>query len=206
MERGNITAWLASAQPYAQGAALYAQVGTNKTYLRLFALPETVHSRQALVRELRALVAGGRPEIAGPTPPAPPAAAAEPVAPTGGPTSPILATVRQQLRAVRDERSQRHAQLTARNLGKRARYELAVRILALTDQEGKLKAAEAHVRQHGRLPGPVPTAEITDAGVLRQRLGNLVSQRTKLRKNPDRAADLAGAEAEITLIRSKLKS
>ncbi|MFC7669292.1 hypothetical protein ACFQT0_19485 [Hymenobacter humi] len=68
----------------------------------------------------------------------------------------------------------------------------------------KLKEAEAHVLEHGRLPGPVASAEVTDAGELRQRLTNLLSKRSKLRKNPARADDLAAAEAEITLIRSKL--
>ncbi|MDO7853160.1 hypothetical protein [Hymenobacter convexus] len=213
MELGKITAWLASEQRYASGAALYAQMGTNPTYLRLFALPETAFSRQALVRELRTLVGQVKDEIAvldSPArPPEPPAAAdpaPAPVVPSTpvGVGSPALAPVRDQLRAVRDERSHTHAQFTARNLGKKARYALAARILELTDQELKLKDAEAHVLAHGRLPGPVPTAEVSDTGVLRQRLANLCSLRSKLKKKPDRAEDLATAEAEITLIRSKL--
>ncbi|UOQ99897.1 hypothetical protein MUN81_10440 [Hymenobacter sp. 5317J-9] len=215
MELAAITAWLASARPFAQGVALYAQVGTNATYQRLFALGESDYSAQVLARELRAMVGEVKEEIAAlanaAPPPEPPAAALPtpaPVVPNTpvGVGSPALAQVRAQLRAVRDERSQAHAQLTARNLGKKARYAVAARILELTDQEVKLKEAEAHVLAHGRLPGPVPTAEIDDAGVLRQRLTNLLSLRSKLKKRPDRADDLAAAEAEIILIRSKLHS
>ena len=219
MKLSEITAWLASEQPFSQGAALYAQVGTNATYQRLFALPATDFSREVLQRELKALVRPAPPmgtplaswyQAAPPAAPAP-QPAPEPVPPTPNPLSQgggsaALDQVRLQLRAVRDERSQLHAQLTAKNLGKKARYDIAARILALTDQEVKLKEAQVHVQAHGRLPGPVPTADITDAGVLRQRLTNLLSLRSKLKKRPDRADALASAEAEIILIRSKLKS
>ena len=212
MELGKITAWLQSEQSYAQGAALYAQLGTNKTYLRLFALPATPYSQRVLVRELAALVGEVRQEIEALSPPTPPMAplpASEPVVPGPAISPETKAAIRvlyDQLRVVRDERSHLHPQLTAKNLGKHARQGIAARILDLTDEETRLKALFAHIEVHGRPPGPVPTAEITDAGVLRQRLTNLLSQRSKLRKNPDRADDLAAAEAEITLIRSKLNS
>jgi hypothetical protein len=210
MKLSEVSAWLASDRSFAAGAAIYAAVGRSKTYQRLFALGETPYSRQVLERELVALVREVKTEIDALSPPLPPAApetlapAPEPVVPTGGPASPALAGLRDQLKAVRDERSHLHPQLTAKNLGKTARYAVGARILDLTDEEIRLKALEAHVLEHGRLPGPVPTADITDTGVLRQRLGNLVSLRTKLRKKPARAADLAAAEEEIILIRSKL--
>ena len=56
MELGKITAWLQSEQPWAPGVALYKELGTNKTYLRLFALPVTDFSREVLYRELKAMV------------------------------------------------------------------------------------------------------------------------------------------------------
>lgn len=214
MELGAITAWLASEQPFAQGVALYAKVGTNATYLRLFALPATEYSRQALVRELGSLVHQVKESIAAvagavlpPEPLAPVKPAPAPVVPSTpvGVGTAALANVRAQLRAVRDERSHLHPQLTARNLGKTARYALAARILELTDKVMQLNEIEAHVLEHGRLPGPVPTEEVTDAGVLRQRLGNLMSRRSKLKKQPERAKDLLKVNGEIILIRSKLK-
>lgn len=210
METAAITTWLASAQPFAQGVTLYQKVGSSKTFLRLFKLGETNYSRGVLARELGHLVREVCEELpvlrTSSLPPteSPAVAAVVPSTLPPGVGSPALVQVRGQLRLVRDERSHAHAQLTAQNLGKKARYALASRILELTDQESELKAHEAHVLAHGRLPGPVPTAEVTDAGVLRQRLTNLLSQRSKLRKNPSRADDLASAEAEIILIRTKL--
>lgn len=207
-----ISAWLAAPGSFAQGAALYAAGGPSATYKHLFALGETAYSRQVLERELRALVREVQEEIAAvvpPPPPAPPAAAAAPPAPVPAPPaadSPLLLQVRQQLKAVRDERSTTHAQLTAPNLGKKARYGLAERIATLTDQEVELLAAEAHVLAHGRLPGPVATADVQEEGELRRRLGNLRSRRSKLRQCLERASDLAAVEADITLIESKLKA
>ncbi|MDO7877823.1 hypothetical protein Q5H93_24010 [Hymenobacter sp. ASUV-10] len=204
-----ISAWLASDRPFAQGAALYAAAGPSDTYKRLFGLAATDYSRQVLERELRALVHDVPAEVAAvgplplPEPPAPAGPAPVPGPPAGA-DSPLLVDVRQQLKAVRDERSTCHAQLTAPNLGKKARKALAMRIVALTDQEVALKAAEAHVLAHGRLPGKVATADVVDEGELRRRLGNLRSQRSRLRQRPERAADLVAVDAEITLIESKL--
>ena len=221
MKLSDITAWLASNRDFKQGAALYAALGTNKTYVRLFALGATPYSQQVLGRELQALVGEEKLEIASPSPeppPEPPAAAV----PTPAPEPPkaslaaapvpaaraeqALADVSQQLRAVRDERSHLHPQLTAKNIGKKARGPLALRIVALTAEETRLKVLKAHVLQHGRLPGPVATAELSDAGELRQRLLNLRSRRSKLVGKPEKADKLAAVQAEIDLIQSKLKA
>lgn len=199
MKPSDITAWLASAQDFAQGVALYAALGPSPTYKRLFALGASDYTCPVLARELAALVPAALPEAAAVAGPAPPAVAAPPAE-----TSPLLAQVQQQLKATRDERSFLHPQLTAKGLRQTERQKLAARIVVLTDQEGELKATEAHVRAHGRLPGPVPLAEVSETGELRRRLQNLVSQRTKLRQREDRAADLVACEAAITLIRLKL--
>jgi hypothetical protein len=204
-----ISAWLASDRPFAQGAALYAAAGPSATYQRLFALGATDYSRQVLERELSALVQDVRAEVAAvqSTPPAAPALimpAPVPTPPPAGANSPLLADVRRQLKAARDERSTSHAQLTAPNLGRKARYGLANRIADLTDQEVQLLDTEKHVLAHGRLPGPVATAEVVDEVELRRRLGNLRCRRSKLRQCPERADDLATVEAEINLIESKL--
>ncbi len=220
MKLPDIQAWLASEQDFKQGVALYAALGQNPVYQRLFTLGATDYSRRVLLRELSSLVAPGRDTIAVAVheltalvseinkggevvaelvPPI-----ALPAASVPGVDSPLLADVRQQLKAARDERSHLHPQLTAKNLGKKARLVLALRIVALTSQEVKLKAQEAHVQQHGRLPGPVATAEVTDEAELRQRLLNLRSRRSKLKGKPEQAEKLAAIEAEIALIQSKL--
>jgi hypothetical protein len=209
MNLPDVSTWLASDRDFKQGVALYAALGTSTTYQRLFGLGATEYSCQVLVRELSALVPTPAPETApvpvvvqappAPTPVPVVAPAPELLANVAG----LLADLRQQLRAARDERSHLHPQLTAKNVGKKARLGLALRIVELTGQEVKLKALEAHVQQHGRLPGPVATAEVSDEAELRRRLLNLRSRRSKAKGQPEK---LAAIEAEITLIQSKLTS
>ncbi|MGI4760931.1 MAG: hypothetical protein ACRYF0_09510 [Janthinobacterium lividum] len=205
MKLADITAWLASEQDFAQGVALYAALGENPTYKRLFSLGTGDYTYLVLRRELAALLAPvGPPEPAAASPLPVATALALPATVQEEAASPLLAKVLQELKATRDERSHLHPQLTAKGLRQKERQKIAGRIVVLTDQEGELKATEAHVRQHGRLPGLVPITEVSEAGELRRRLQNLVSQRTKLRKRADRADDLVACEAAITLIRIKL--
>jgi hypothetical protein len=210
MKLPDIDAWLAGDRDFKQGVALYAALGTSTTYQRLFSLGATNYSREVLVRELGGLLAAvPAPALAGEASPGPaleaPALAgqglASPASP--GPALAALDDLHQQLRTVRDERSHLHPQLTARGTGQKRRLGLALRIVELTAQEVGLKAKEAHVRQHGRLPGPVATADVTDEAELRRRLLNLRSRRSKLKDKPEK---LAIVEAEISLIQLKLKS
>ncbi|RSK44704.1 hypothetical protein [Hymenobacter perfusus] len=193
MKHAELLAWLAEPADFAQGAGLYAQLGGSGVYQQLFALGETGYSRQVLVAQLQ-LLAGPVEE---------PAEVVRPlVVPT--PDAGVLAGLRTQLKACRDERSHLHAQLTASGIRATVRCKLAHRICALTDQVQLLLAHEAHLVAHGRLPGPVATQDVTDAGELRRRLDNLISLRAKVRKRPERAAELPGLEADIQLIREKL--
>ena len=203
MNDADIRAWLASGQDFAQGAALYEQVGTSNTFKCLFGLGPTDYSRRVLLRELSALGAAPAPEVPVLAMPAQVAEAWQASPPASEACDVLLADLATQLKAVRDERSHLHPQLTASGLRKTGRQKLASRIVALTDQEVALKAAEAHVRQHGRLPGPVPLAELTDREQLRRLLTNRRAQRSKL-KDPARAADLARVQADIDLLLQKL--
>lgn len=213
MNLPDVSTWLASDRDFKQGVALYTALGTSTTYQRLFGLGATEYSCQVLVRELSALVAELVPEAA----PVPVVVQAPPPAPmpvlvlAPAPellvnAQALLADLRQQLRAVRDQRSHLHPQLTARGTGQKRRLAIALRIVELTGQEVKLKALEAHVQQHGRRPGPVATAEVSDEAELRRRLLALRSRRSKLKNQPEKAEKLAAIEAEITLIKSKLTS
>lgn len=210
MNLADIRAWLASEQDFAQGRALYALVGTNETYQRLFALGETDYGRQVLLRELGGLLSEEVPQpaaVAAPEPsaaPRVPSPAPELPSPPPGLSpgeSPLLGRLYDQLRAVRDERSHLHPQLTAKNVGIKARLATCLRIVALTAQEVELKALVAHVQQHGQLPGPVATADVTEKDELHRRLLNARSRRSKAKQHPER---LVAIEAEITLILSKL--
>ncbi|WP_375435085.1 hypothetical protein [uncultured Hymenobacter sp.] len=208
--RAALHAWLAAPTSFAAGAALYAQVGGSAVYGQLFALGETSYSRQVLVRELRVLASGLEQGPTLPAAPPPKMAPVAPLAPSEPPPthtdSPLLAPLRDQLRQLRDERSQLHAQLTAPRLSRTDRRKMALRICELTGQVGQLLAAEAHVLSQGRLPGVVATADVTDTGELRRRLDNLISLRAKVRKRPERAAELPALDADIILIRHKLSA
>jgi len=212
MNLPDVSIWLASERDFKQGVALYAALGTSTTYQRLFSLGATDYSRQVLARELGALVAPMPAEVTPvmvPTPALAVAPVPAVVPPEAPPTTQLLADLHQQLRAVRDERSHLHPQLTARGSGQKRRLAIALRIVALTSEEVKLKALEAHVQQHGRLPGPVATADVTDEAELRRRLLALRTKRSKLKGQPEKAEKaekLAAIEAEITLIKSKLTS
>ncbi|MBC6698882.1 hypothetical protein [Hymenobacter sp. BT190] len=214
MQTPELIRWLADPTDFAAGVALYAQLGSSPVYRQLFALGETSYSRQVLERELQALASGPLEPVPLPTlpadaPPKPaPAASAVVPEPTQVHTdSPELLPLRAQLRGLRDERSQLHAQLTAPRLSEKDRGKHALRILALGDQVLQLQQLVAHVLSHGTLPaGPVALADVVDQGELRRRLDNLVATRSKVRKNAKRAAELPALEADITLIRLKLTS
>ncbi|MBO3270758.1 hypothetical protein [Hymenobacter defluvii] len=213
--RSDVQAWLANYADYAAGAALYAAHGTSPVYRQLFARGETSYSRQLLVRELTALAT--REESVVPKSPTPKIvlpALETPISVSEAQESPTpkvpasgehARKVLQQLKALRDERSHLHAQLTAPRLARKDRLQLALRILAIGDEVLAAEQRLAYVQQHGHEPpGPVATADVTDAGELRRRLDNLVALRSKVRKRLDRAAELPQLEADIQLIREKL--
>lgn len=205
MNAADIRAWLASGQDFAQGVALYALVGTNDVYQRLFALGASVYGQRVLLRELSALVEQP-PALATPAPAPEPVLAPAPP-PASAVVEALLADLAGQLKGVRDQRSLVHPQLTAPGVRKTGRQKLASQIVGLTDKENELKAAQAHVQEHGRLPGPVPVAEVTDPGELRRLLTNRRALRSKLKKDlPARAADLARVQADIDLLTQKLAS
>ncbi|UOR06738.1 hypothetical protein MUN82_06465 [Hymenobacter aerilatus] len=211
----DVQTWLQQPADFAAGAALYAAHGTSSVYRQLFARGETSYSRQLLVRELQALATREADEAPkSPTleivvsAPVVPFTAPEPQkspTPTTSASEESVRKVRAQLKALRDERSQTHAQLTAPRLARKDRLQLALRILDIGDEVLAAEERLAYVQQHGQLPpGPVATADVTDAGELRRRLDNLVALRSKVRKRPDRAVELPQIEADIQLIREKL--
>jgi hypothetical protein len=213
MNAADIRAWLASGQDFAQGVALYALVGTNDVYKRLFALGASAYGQRVLLRELSALVVEQPPDPVAPAPAPEPVLAPtsppadEPPLPASAVVEGLLADLAGQLKGVRDQRSHLHPQLTAPGLRKTGRQKLAGQIVGLTDKENELKAAQAHVQEHGRLPGPVPVAEVTDRGELQRLLTNRRAWRSKLKKDlPARAADLARVQADIDLLTQKLAS
>jgi hypothetical protein len=209
MQLPELTVWLTQPTDYVAGVVLYEQLGGRALYRQLFAAGETSYSRQLLERELQRLATGLAP-VPVPTRPTPPAPTTAPVVPvaamksTPTPTA-LLQPLREQLRGLRDERSQLHAQLTAPRLSEKDRGQFALRILTIGDLVVGLLRQEQHVLAHGTLPpGPVALADVVDPGELQKRLHNLVANRSKVRKNLKRAAELPAIEAAIQLIREKL--
>ncbi len=173
---------------FAAGVALYAALGSSAVYKRLFASGETGYSRQVLERELKALQHASAPPA-----PVPAAPLAAPAAGTPLPASPELLAARKQLRQLYDERTRTHAQLTAPRLAKLARGEMAFRILDLTEEIEKQNMLCEQLAT-----GTVPAAPVVDET---RRLVNLRCLRSKLKKRPDRAADLAAVEAQIAQLK-----
>lgn len=174
---------------YAAGLALYEAHGSSSVVLSALRYGETVFTRQKLRAELSKLVhivATAAPRIAE-TP------ALVPVGP---------AAEHPERRTWYATRAYAHAQLEL--VGTDAeRQELATIILATSEKiTASYRAVEAPADE---VPSP-DLAALTDEGEIRRLLANLRPQRTKLKKNPDRAADLAQVVAQITVLETKLKN
>jgi hypothetical protein len=84
---------------------------------------------------------------------------------------------------------------------------MSLRILEL----GEL-ISQSYADQPGQIPGQVGQpgqvsghlASLRDAGEIRRQLANLRPQRSKLKKRPDRATDLAQLELDIKFLEKKL--
>jgi hypothetical protein len=179
-------------QGYEQDRLLYEQYGTSAVLKKLFLQGATVYNRKRLALELSKLVIPEKPQ---------------PVKPEAAPSVtelPLLKQVLQELKPLLDERNMCHSQMQVVKSVKE-RGKLAFRILDLSDQLTPLWEKYNYVQQHGTLPPVVVKAlPTTEAGQFRQ-LQNLKSQRSKLKKRPDRAADYAVVCQQITELERALK-
>jgi hypothetical protein len=198
-----IREWLEKGQDYALGVALYEKHGRSRVILSALRYGSSEFTRQKLKSELQKLVQASPASVR--------------VVDTSVkrvhetpkrvqvPTVEVPDEVHLQRRAWFAERNHLHPQLelvttTAERLA------MSLRILELgdlisqsyqapdkTDNTDTTRTASRHV------------SEVTDAGEIRRLLANLRPQRTKLKKRPDRAADLAQVEADIKQLEEKLK-
>lgn len=192
-----IQEWLESGQDYAQGVALYEQHGRSAVVRSTLAFGETDFTRGKLLHALQQLVL---PQVGTTRPAAARPAAAPPAAVTP------VAVVDPQRRDWLAERNHLHAQLGLVATDAE-RLALSLRILELGDQ-----IRLSYDQAAGRAPVPAPAGQatpgleqLTDAGEIRRLLANLKPQRSKLKRRPDRAADLARVVADIHLLETKLK-
>ena len=208
-----IREWLEKGHDYAQGVALYETHGTSRVVLTALRFGETAFTRQKLKAELTKLLdekKGTGPPEKGAKPPNRQRAVEQPATapPRGKGTKPIpekepsSPAVQEQRRAWFAERNHLHPQLELVATDAE-RLAMSLRILELADlisQSYELEAAPVAV--HLATPG---LAELAHEGEMRRLLANLRPQRTKLKKRPDRALDLAQVELDIKLLEEKLK-
>ncbi|GAB3743067.1 hypothetical protein GCM10027594_22360 [Hymenobacter agri] len=192
-----IQEWLESGQDYAQGVALYEAHGRSAVLRSTLAFGETEFTRAKLVHALQQLVD------------AVPAAAHVRVVDTSAERvreTPKPVQVDPQRRDWFAERNHLHAQLGLVATDEQRRV-MALRILELGDlisQSYDQAAGRASVLAPAG-PGTPGLEQVRDEGEIRRLLANLKPQRSKLKKRPERAADLATVEADIHLLESKLK-
>lgn len=202
-----------SGQDYAQGVALYETLGKSRVVLTALRYGATAFTRQKLKVELTKLLEqekGTGLVEKGTKPPARQRAVQQPAtvpiqakgtrpAPEKGPGSPELQA---QRRAWFAERNHLHPQLELVATDAE-RLAMSLRILELADLISQSYEQEAApVAVHLATPG---LAELTNEGEMRRLLANLRPQRTKLKKRPNRALDLAQVELDILILEEKLK-
>ncbi len=195
-----ILEWLEKGQDYAQGVALYERFGKSRVILNSLRRGASEFTRQKLREELsklsQAIVTEPARAVVVDTPAKGSDKTPDPV--PGSPPPPASPDRRTWYAA----RAYAHAQLEL--VGTEAeRCELAATILATSEKiDASYRAAEAPA---DAVPDP-DLAALTEEGEIRRLLANLRPQRTKLKKNPARARDLAQVVAQITLLETKLKN
>jgi hypothetical protein len=198
-----IREWLESeGQDYAQGVALYAAHGKSRVVLKSLQYGATEFTRTTLRRELAKLAECHTNTSAIAMQPAKSA----PVAAQAAFQPPINVqkpTPDDDLRAQRStwyaERDRLHAQLEL-VASDAERCVMAERILVLAE----LLASSYEVAS----PAPTQTStlnSVQDAGEIRRLLANLRPQASKLKKKPERAADLQQVLVDINTLETKLK-
>lgn len=195
-----IREWLERGQDYAQGVALYETYGSSQVVLKALRYGATEFTRQKLKKELEKLVSTSEPaerlvDTSVKRVPVPPKVAPAPAQEASSPE------VQAQRRTWFAERNHLHPQLELVATDAE-RLAMSLRILELGDL-----LTQSYQAAPALAPTQPPAGhleELTDAGEIRRLLANLRPQRTKLKKRPDRATDLAQVEAAIQILESKL--
>ena len=196
-----IREWLEKGQHYAQGVALYETYGKSGVVLKTLRYGETEFTRGKLKTELLKLL-GGESVRAVDT-------SAERVC-----EKPIRVPILQKVdsSASPAEHPERRTWYATRAYA-HAQLELAATeadccALARTILETtkKLDASYRAVAAPADVQPEPDLVALDDVGEVRRRLANLRPQRSKLKKRPDRAAELVRVVAQITLLELKLKN
>lgn len=202
-----IREWLEKGQEYAQGVALYESYGSSQVVLTVLQRGANDYTRQKLKAELLKLLEVENVHVVATSAKRVEKSAKRVhVAPkVDSPLSKADSSpeVHAQRRAWFAERNHLHPQLEL-VASDAERLAMSLRILELgellsqsyADQPVPASAPLGQVSAH--------LACLTNAGEMRRQLANLRPQRSKLKKRPDRATDLAQVELDIKFLEQKL--
>jgi hypothetical protein len=206
-----IREWLETGQDYAQGVALYESHGKSRVVLNVLRRGKSDFTRHKLREELQKLLvvvegSGTRVRVVDTSPrrvhEKPIRVPIEPKKVDSSPEKVASLVEHPERRTWYATRAYAHAQLELAPTDA-ARQELAALILETSENiTASYQAVEAPADV---VPGPDLVA-LDDAGEIRRLLANLRPQRSKLKKRPDRAGELARVVAQITLLETKLKT
>jgi hypothetical protein len=215
-----VQAWLESERNYEVGRQLYEQLGDNARLKQVLGHGPSAYNVEALEWELGKLAKAGVTAALALAVPLPavvvesateslqsePAKDYEAQVARGA----LLLPLSQARRLLYDERTQLHAQLEV--LAEHGSQEdvrlLAVRIMALSRELNANWKTDAYVRAHGQLPPPpaaAPGLDTLSPVELLKKRNTLRSQVSKLKKRPDRAADLAQAQTDLGVVEALLR-
>lgn len=213
-----VQAWLDSERNYEVGRQLYEQLGDNARLKQVLGHGPNPYNQEALAWELGKLAKAGVTAAVALAVPAvlvesateslqsEPAKDYEADIARGA----LLIPLGQARRVLYDERTQLHAQLEV--LAEHGSQEdvrlLAVRIMALSRELNANWQTDAYVRAHGQLPPPpaaAPGLDTLSPVALVKKRNALRSQVSKLKKRPDRAADLTQAQTDLGVVEALLR-
>lgn len=200
-----IREWLEKGQDYAQGVALYETNGKSRVVLTVLQRGASEYTRQKLKAELLKLLGQEKVRVVDTSEKRveKPATRVHVAPQVASPPQKVVSSpeVHAQRRAWFAERNHLHPQLELVATDAE-RLAMSLRILEL----GELLS-----QSYADYPAPVAgqvsahLVNLTDTGEMRRQLTNLRPQRTKLKKRPNRATDLAQVELDIKFLEEKLK-
>jgi hypothetical protein len=201
-----IREWLEKGQEYAQGLALYESHGSSRVVLTALRRGASEFTRQKLKAELSKLLVQEKVRVVDIAPKrvreTPKSVPVEPKVISSAEKVVSAPEVHAQRRAWFAERNHLHPQLELVATDAE-RLAMSLRILELGELISQSYADQPNqIDRVGQVSGHL--AILSDSGEIRRQLANLRPQRSKLKKRPDRATDLAQVELNIKFLEEKL--
>jgi hypothetical protein len=215
-----VQAWLDSERNYEAGRQLYEQLGDNARLKQVLGHGPSAYNQEALAWELQKLARAGVTAAVALAVPRPAVVVesateslqSEPVKDFSADIAraALLIPLSQARRPLYDERTQLHGQLEvlAEHASQDDVRQAAARIMQLSRELNANWKTDAYVRAHGQLPPPpaaAPGLDTLSPVELVKKRNSLRSQVSKLKKRPDRAADLTQAQTDLGVVEALLR-